>query len=150
MGVDQEELKSGAPEGWSLLDMQDPFLEQNGPLYFADPFEGDDSEPARFGIRIGKHNCSFAGICHGGLIASVLDIALGRSMAKLCDVPHAPTVTLTIDFMRAAKLGDWLESRVRILRRTRSVVFCDAVLVGPEGIVARGSAVFKLLSPRAG
>ncbi len=150
MVVETEAVKSGAPEGWSTLDLQDPFLDQNGPLYFADPFEGDETEPARFGIRIGRHNCSFAGICHGGLIAAMLDISLGRSMAKLCNVPHAPTVTLTIDFMRAAKLGDWLESRVRILRRTRSVVFCDAVLVGPEGIVARGSAVFKLPSAPVG
>ncbi len=97
--------------------------------------------------RITAH---FAGICHGGMLATALDIALGRSMAALIEGAHAPTVTLTIDFMRAAMQGDWLESRVRILRRTRSMIFCDTILTGPNGTVARANAVFKLPSaPRA-
>lgn len=129
-----------------MLQLDDPFLERVGPVFIADDFAADDSEPARFGVRIEPHHCNFAGICHGGMLATVLDIALGRSMAALIEGAHAPTVTLTVDFLRAARLGDWLESRVRILRRTRSMVFCDAVLVGPEGIVVRGNAVFKLPS----
>jgi acyl-coenzyme A thioesterase PaaI-like protein len=139
-------VSAAVPEGWRLLEMDDPFLARNGPVFIADPFPGDEIEPARLGLRIEEHHCSFAGACHGGMIASVLDIALGRSMAALCNVPHAPTVTLTVDFLRAGKLGNWLESRIRILRRTRSLVFCDALLVGPEGTVARGSATFKLLA----
>jgi uncharacterized protein (TIGR00369 family) len=137
---------SEVPAGWRALDLNDPFLDRIGPMFIADPFAGDEIEPARFGVRIEPHQCNFAGICHGGLIASVLDIALGRGMAALHDGAHAPTVTLTVDYLRAAKLGDWLESRVRILRRTRSMIFCDAVLLGPDGAVARGNAVFKLPS----
>lgn len=139
---------SGAPEGWRQLDLGDPFLARIGPLFIADNFAGSADEPARFGIRIEAHHCSFAGAGHGGLIASVLDIALGRSTTALCEVPHAPTVTLTVDFLRAAMVGDWLESRVRILRRTRSMVFCDGTLIGPSGVVARANAVFKLPSAR--
>ena len=135
--------------GWTRLDLNDPFLDRVGPVFIADGFPATDLEPARFGVRIEPHHCNFAGICHGGMLATVLDIALGRSMAALIEGAHAPTVTLTIDFMRAAMLGDWLESRVRILRRTRSMVFCDAVLTGPGGTVARGNAVFKLLTPLA-
>lgn len=137
------------PAGWRKLDLDDPFLDRIGPVFIADPFVGDEVEPARFGLRVAPHQCNFAGTCHGGMIASVLDIALGRGMAALSAGAHAPTVTLTIDFMRAAKVDDWLESRVRILRRTRSMVFCDALLLGPEGAVARGNAVFKLPSPTA-
>lgn len=138
-----------APAGWRMLPFEDAYQEQNGPYFIADPFEASESEPMRFAFRVGAHNCSFAGICHGGMISASLDIVMGRSMARLCGVAHAPTVSMSVDFMRAANLGDWIESRVRILRRTRSMVFCDAMLMGPGGPVARGNAVFKLLEARA-
>lgn len=137
-----------APEGWSRLDLDDPFLDRIGPMFIAEPFARDALEPARFAICIEPHHCSFAGTCHGGLISTVLDIVLGRGTAAAIDGQHVPTVTLTVDFMRAAKVGDWLESRLRILRRTRSLMFCDAILQGPEGPVARATAVFKLPAAR--
>jgi acyl-coenzyme A thioesterase PaaI-like protein len=133
-----------APEGWALLELDDPFLDRIGPMFIADPFAGNETEPARFAVRIEPHHCSFAGTCHGGLISTVLDIVLGRGTAASIGGGHTPTVTLTVDFMRAAKNGDWLESRLRILRRTRSMMFCDALLLGPQGPVARATAVFKL------
>jgi acyl-coenzyme A thioesterase PaaI-like protein len=42
-------------------------------------------------------------------------------------------------------LGHWIESRVRIMRRGRSIVFADVLLQGPKGPVAHGTTVFKLL-----
>jgi acyl-coenzyme A thioesterase PaaI-like protein len=139
------DARTQAPEGWRMLPFEDAYQEHNGPYFLAEPFESTDIEPMRFGFRVGPHNCSFAGTCHGGMIAATLDIAMGRSMARLCGEDHAPTISMSVDFMRSAKLGEWIESRVRILRRTRSLVFCDAVLLGSEGVVARGGAVFKLL-----
>jgi uncharacterized protein (TIGR00369 family) len=137
-----------APAGWRMLPYEDDFQRVNGPYFVNQAFEGTEEEPARFAFRVGQHNCNFFGTCHGGMIAASLDIAMGRSMAKVLGVEHAPTVTMTVDYMRAGKLGDWIESRVRILRKTRSMVFVDATLVGPGGVVARGNAVFKLLTPQ--
>ena len=138
-----------APDGWAVVPFEDDFQRYNGPYFLKQTFEPTEEEPLRFAFRVGRHNCNFAGTCHGGMIAASLDIAMGRSMAKACGAEHAPTVTMTVDYMRAGQLGDWIESRVRILRKTRSLVFVDATLVGPQGVVARGNAVFKLLTPRS-
>src|SRR3954469_10719713 len=129
------EPQLAAPAGWSVLHPDDPFNRKNGPFFIADPFEATETEPARIGFRVGAHNCSFAGICHGGVIASVLDIALGQSIQRACGAAHTPTMSLAIDFVRRADVGEWLESRVRILKMTRSVAFCDTLLVGPNGNV---------------
>lgn len=134
------------PEGWAEFTVDDQFQTNNGPLFIATPFDGTDEEPLRLGFRVAEKHCGFPGICHGGMIAMVLDNALGRSVQKACDVTIAPTVSLHVDYMNAGRLGDWLESRVRILRKTRSMVFLDALLVGPAGTIAKGSAVFKLPS----
>ena len=144
MGPQEE----GPPPGWRTIELDDPFNDRNGPFYIADPFDGGELEPARIGLRILRHNCSFAGVAHGGVLASVLDIALGQSIQTASGHRHTPTMSLVVDFMRKADLGDWLESRVRLLRMTRSVAFCDATLLGPHGPVARGSGVFKLPSDR--
>ncbi len=135
-----------APAGWKLWDFQDPFQFQNGPYFYADPFEATAEEPIRFAFRVGPHNCSLAGnICHGGIIAASIDTFIGRNIARACNVEHLPTVSLSVEFMRAAELGHWIESRVRIMRRGRSIVFADVVLLGPKGPVAHGTTVFKLL-----
>jgi uncharacterized protein (TIGR00369 family) len=137
------DAEDGAPVGWRALRPDDPFNQRNGPFYLADPFEGDVVEPVRTGFRVAPHNCNYAGTCHGGVLAAVLDIALGQAVQKALDAQHAPTLSLVVDFMRPASPGEWLESRVRILKLTRSAGFCDGLLVGPHGNVARASGIFK-------
>ncbi|MGV3769708.1 MAG: PaaI family thioesterase [Sphingobium phenoxybenzoativorans] len=139
-----------APAGWRVkagADI-DPFQRLNGPFYIADPFTPDAMEAMRLGFRVGPQNCSYSGYAHGGWLSSILDVSLGQNVQAGCAVSHAPTISLTVDFMRAAQPGDWLESRVRLLRVTRSMAFCDGVLVGPDGNVARANGVFKLPSQR--
>ena len=139
----------GPPDGWREFEVEDPFQEHNGPLYIADPFEGSDDEPLRLGFRVADKHCGFPGVCHGGMIAMVLDNAIGRSVQKACDVTAAPTVSLHVEYLSAALLGEWIESRVQVLRTTRSLAFVDALLVGPKGSVAKASAIFKLPSQQA-
>lgn len=134
------------PSGWRELRPDDPFNARNGPFYLADPFDATELEPLRIGFRVEPHNCSYAGTCHGGILAAVLDIALGQAVQKAMCAEHAPTISLVVDFMRPAGRSEWLESRVRVLKLTRSAGFCDGLLVGPSGNVARASGVFKRIS----
>jgi acyl-coenzyme A thioesterase PaaI-like protein len=140
---------AGPPDGWREFVVEDPFQAHNGPLYIADPFAGTEDEPLRLGFRVADKHCGFPGMCHGGMIAMVLDNALGRSVQKACGITVAPTVSLHVEYMNAAPLGDWIESRVRILRKTRSLAFVDALLVGQKGTIAKASAIFKLPSQQA-
>ncbi|KEQ53828.1 PaaI family thioesterase [Sphingobium chlorophenolicum] len=139
-----------APPGWRVKEGADidPFHHLNGPFYIADPFEPTAEEAVRLGFRVSSHNCSYSGHAHGGWLSAILDVSLGLNVQAGCAVPHAPTISLTIDFMRGALPGDWLESRVRLLRVTRSLAFCDGVLMGADGTVARANGVFKLPSSR--
>ena len=139
-------LIDGVPQGWRVLHAEDPFNGITGPFFNAVDVGLEEGEPARIGVFIRRENCNMNGACHGGMISTALDIALGHSVAVGCATTSNPTVTLTVDFMRAGLEGEWLESRTRLLRVTRSVAFCDGLLLGPSGIVARASGVFKLPS----
>jgi uncharacterized protein (TIGR00369 family) len=122
----------------------------------ADPFEGaigaihrsiepalESGELVRVGFRIAARNCNMLGTAHGGIIASLLDIAMGRNAWAAAE-RAAPTISMTVDFVRAVALGEWVESRARVIRRSRRFMFCDGVLLGDKGIVARGNGVFAI------
>src|SRR5688500_17676087 len=121
---------AGPPGGWSEFVVNDGFQTHNGPIYIADPFESTDDEPVRLGFRVLEKHCGYPGVCHGGWIATVLDNSIGRSVKIACQVEGAPTVALNIEYLSAALLGEWIETRVQVLRKTRILAFVDAMLVG--------------------
>jgi uncharacterized protein (TIGR00369 family) len=59
-------------------------------------------------LVIGPQHLNSVGIVHGGIYASLLDVALGHAVAY-CTVPgnfrFSTTVTLTTSFLRGAKTG---------------------------------------------
>ena len=130
-------------QDWEIWDMADPFEVANGAIYRSTGLRLDEGELVRIGFRIEPRNCNMLGTAHGGIIAAVMDIALGRNAWMAAD-RAAPTISMTVDFIRAAQIGEWLESRARFIRKSRRFVFCDGVLLGDKGIVARGNGVFAI------
>jgi acyl-coenzyme A thioesterase PaaI-like protein len=55
----------------------------------------------------------------------------------------AVTVSLTVDYVAAAALGQWLEVRPRLLRAGRGMGFVDALVAADGETAARASAAFR-------
>lgn len=128
------------PEGYRPTVRQSPFWELTGPFY-----EKDGEDGSRYiGVRVAEKHGNMRGIAHGGLIATLADIALGYniSCALGWEVPIA-TVNLTTDYAGAAQVGDWLEARVDIQRLGRSVMFANTYIYVGDKRIARASGVFS-------
>jgi acyl-coenzyme A thioesterase 13 len=54
------------------------------------------------------------------------------------------TASMSIDFAGSAKLGDWVESHVTIIRKGRRLAFASALIQANEKPIARASAVFAV------
>ncbi|MEE4348807.1 MAG: PaaI family thioesterase [Pacificimonas sp.] len=133
-----------APEGFFALPFNNGFIGVNGPIFV----KADPADPV-FGMRILERMCNPLGVAHGGLIATFLDMALPLAMrfsdeAKGEASRFMLTVNLSIDYLAGAKMGDWLEGRARLLKRTGRMAFIDGVASTKDGPVARGSGVFRL------
>lgn len=141
-------VPSGGP-AWAALDNPGPFTEMVGPVFVRfEELESD--EPARFGFRVEERHCNLRQVCHGGMIATFIDIALARGMmAAQGYFSPAPTISMAVDYLAPARLGDWIESRVRIVKMTRKLCFVEATCVGSEGPVVRANAIYKR-TPQAG
>ena len=111
-----------------------------GPYYW----RMDDDRPL-LGLGIRKLHVSPRGFCHGAVLAALSDLQSlpAGYMAKKHDRLTA-TVSFSLDFMSAARLGDWIEMRTDLLRVTRQFLFSQAIISTFGGTpVVRSSAVYK-------
>lgn len=132
--------------GWKPLDRDEGFEALVGPLFVTrDGLEQD--EPLRLGFRVETRHCNMLMTCHGGMISTFMDQALGMSIYAGTGV-SGPTMTLSIDYLSGAQLGDWIESRTRLIHSTYRTGYCDAIAYGANGVVARANGIWRLNRPK--
>ncbi len=101
------------------------------------------------GFRVEAHHLNPAGNCHGGMLATFIDVHL--CMAALFARPIAaqilPTISLSLDYLAPTLLGAWVEARPEIDRITRGTVFATALLRANGAPVARARGIYKIVKP---
>ena len=84
-------------------------------------------------------------IVHGGLVATLLDTAMGHACWNgLDDGKSFLTADLHVDFFRAARPGT-LRAEGRVVHRTRRAVFCAADLLDADGTLLAGARCTQIL-----
>jgi uncharacterized protein (TIGR00369 family) len=126
------------PTGFSTFEPQGPFLEHVGPIQVR-----EDGEGQVFGLRAEQRHTNHRGTIQGGLLSTFADFSLGRAIGSDADddKPRA-TVSLTVDFLRPAEPGDWIEARTRVERVGGTLSFADVSLTVEGREVVRARAVF--------
>ena len=127
-----------APEGFALSQRSSAFLDLIGPIWEAGPV--DDY---RLGIRIGDKHVNNRGFCHGGVIASLADVSLGRIIA-ISEEPRLNIITMnvSVDYLSAARIGQWLEASGRVDRVGKRVAHSSGLITADGELVARATGVF--------
>lgn len=131
-------LPDGPPEGFEPIARLSPFNALVGPLY-----ERRDEDSISVGLRIEAKHTNSRGICHGGLLATLADLALGYALLMRAKRRPGSYVTahLSVDYIRPAKTGDWVQSVVEINGVGR-LAFATCNLQVSQKSIARASAVF--------
>ena len=126
------------PDGFEPFDPQGPFLEHVGPVLVAER----DGELV-FGLRVEERHTNHRGTIQGGLLSTFADFALGRAIEAVAeDGKDRATVSLTVDFLKPAKPGDWIESRTRVERVGGTLAFADCSLTVEGREIVRSRAVW--------
>jgi len=126
------------PEGFSPYPDQGPFLEHVGPIQVH-----EDRDELVLGLRAEERHANHRGTVQGGLLSTFADFALGRAIdADADDDKPRATVSLTVDFLKPAKPGDWIESRTRVDRVGGTLAFADCSLTVEGREVVRARAVW--------
>jgi acyl-coenzyme A thioesterase PaaI-like protein len=137
------------PEGFAPHTRHSPLTTPWEPL-FARP----DGHNVRLGLRVREPHCNGRGFAHGGLISALADNAMGLSAVAAARAAAAAqgqtppagavTVSLVLDFMASASIGQWLEFRPVVLRHGRTLAFTECHVLADGELAARASATFRL------
>lgn len=101
------------------------------------------------GIEIREPHTNSRGAPHGGLIAALADNAMGLSCGVRLAALQIPsnglvTVSLSLDYLGAAKLGQWLTFDTDFIKPGKSLCYADCMVSADGKPVARAHATFKV------
>jgi uncharacterized protein (TIGR00369 family) len=135
------DLPSGLPEGAAPASTggYNAFI---GPLYRLPDAEG--GQITRFAFIAAENHMNSAGSVHGGMLMSLADVAMSRTSRLVSGAPRCSTVSLTTDFVGPGRLGDLIEARIRITRRTRTMVFLSAEIVAGDRTLLIATGLWKV------
>ena len=86
-----------------------------------------------------------AGITHGGYLSALIDAGAGTAAHRSAE--NAPCVTISLDlkFIGTSKIGDEITGNVKILKKTKTLVFLFCTLRCNNKIITSASGVWKIL-----
>ena len=133
-----------AAAGWEPYAHDDTgFIGLVGPLWSRP--KGDSVEYA-FMAQPKHHNRR--GVVQGGMLMTFADRSMGMTCWYANERQPQATVQLDMHFIDAVQVGDFVEAKCTVVRRTRSLVFMSGELVVGERVVATAKGVWKTLGKR--
>ena len=124
------------------ISIKSSFMKHNGGLLFR---EISDSE-FEFKTIIKENHLNTAGITHGVYISSIIDSGAGTAAHSSTKNSLCVTISLDIKFIGATKLNDEIIGFVKVLKKTKSMIFLICHLKSNEKIIASASGVWKILN----
>ena len=108
-------------------------------------FKKIDEANFEFSIKILETFLNTGGIAHGGFIATIADTGMGNAAHITAGNKRCVTINLDIKFISAGRLNEKLTGKVKILKKTRTLVFISCEILGSSNIVASASGTWKIL-----
>ena len=128
-------------DGWTEL-RGDGFTDQTGPMWTK---LIDGARAAAFTVE--RHHGNRLGNSHGGMLMTLADNCMGFAAFEAASAPCA-TAQLQMQYISAAKMGDFVVCQSEILRRARDLIFIRAMLRVDDRIVASADGIWKILAIR--
>lgn len=95
------------------------------------------------GLLVDRQHSNTLGICHGGAVMTLADIAAGSGVNIARGIlSGAPTVNLSVDFIAGARMGQWLQADVHVVEVKRHFGFASGIIYTRERLVARYNGTF--------
>ena len=123
------------------ISLKQGFMKHNGGVLFRNISENE----YEFKSKINENHLNAAGITHGGYLSALVDAGAGTAAHRSAE--NAPCVTISLDlkFIGASKVNDEIIGKVKILKKTKSLVFLFCELRCNNKIITSASGVWKIL-----
>ena len=127
------------------ISLKHGFMKHNGGVMFRNISENE----YEFKSTINENHLNAAGITHGGYLAALIDAGSGTAAYRCAQ--NAPCVTISLDlkYIGSSKIGDEIIGHVRILKKTKTLVFLFCELKSNDKVITSASGVWKILKVKS-
>ena len=98
-----------------------------------------------FSVKIKDIHLNTGKIAHGGFLSTIADTGMGTAAHKVAGDRRCVTINLDMKFISASMLNDNLKGAVKILKKTKTLVFINCEISNDKGIVVSASGTWKIL-----
>lgn len=106
------------------------------------------TDPLRAGFTVDGPKTNARGFLHGGVIATIGDVAIGHALAVQSDPPtRLVTVNLACDLLGVARDGEWVDIAVTPIRAGRRLAAGTATFTTSR-VIANVTALFMPADPQ--
>jgi len=128
-------------EKFEQISLKPGFMKHNGGVMF----RNISNSEYEFKSTINKNHLNAAGITHGGYLSALIDAGAGSAAHRSADNAPCVTISLELKFIGASKEGDEITGKVKILKKTKTLVFLFCELNCNDNIIASASGIWKIL-----
>ena len=127
------------------ISLKPGFMKHNGGVMFRNI---SDTE-YEFESTINENHLNTAGITHGGYLSALVDAGAGTAAHRSADNTPCVTISLDLKFIGTSKIGDKIIGHVKILKKTKTLVFLFCELKCNNKIITSASGVWKILKVKS-
>ena len=131
------------PAGFEPFSRKSPVTEPWEPI-----FAKRTPEAVVLAVRLAKAHTNSRGFAHGGFISALADQAMGSSLVLTSldtEKQSAITVSLSVDFIGSAKIGQWVEFTTTFIKAGSTLCFTQCFVSADHIPVARANATFRVV-----
>ena len=123
------------------LSIKPGFMKHNGGILFRNISETE----YEFKSIINENHLNAAGITHGGYLSALIDAGAGTAAHRSADNAPCVTISLDIKFIGSSKINDEIYGKVKILKKTKTLVFLFCELNCNGKIITSASGIWIIL-----
>ena len=98
-----------------------------------------------FVVEVKEIHLNTGKIAHGGFLSTIADTGMGTAAHRVAGDRRCVTINLDMKFISAGKLSDKLKGDVKILKKTKTLVFINCEISNDKEIVVSASGTWKIL-----
>ena len=99
-----------------------------------------------FNVKVREIHLNTGKIAHGGFLSTIADTGMGTASHRVAGDSRCVTINLDMNFISAGMLDDEPVGTVKILKKTKTLIFINCEISNDKGIVASASGTWKILN----
>ena len=104
-----------------------------------------DEANYEFTVKVKDIHLNTGKIAHGGFLSTIADTGMGTAAHRVAGDRRCVTINLDIKFISAGMLDDILKGTVKVLKKTKTLVFINCEVSNDKGLVISASGTWKIL-----